>query len=55
MAIIIGNLKPEDDGMHELGPEPNFNESMYFNFFDPAGRWAVSCASAIARTRGAPR
>ena len=36
MAIIIGNLKPEDDGMHELGPEPNFNESMYFNFFDPA-------------------
>lgn len=22
--------------MHELGPEPNFNESMYFNFTDPA-------------------
>ena len=22
--------------MHELGPEPNFNESMYFNFIDPA-------------------
>jgi hypothetical protein len=21
--------------MHELGPEPNFNESMYFNFVDP--------------------
>jgi hypothetical protein len=21
--------------MHELGPEPNFNESMYFNAFDP--------------------
>jgi len=21
--------------MHELGPEPNFNESMYFNCFDP--------------------
>jgi hypothetical protein len=20
--------------MHELGPEPNFNESMYFNVFD---------------------
>ena len=34
MARIIGNLKPEDDGLHELGPEPNFNESMYFNFFD---------------------
>ncbi len=36
MAEIIGNLVPEDDYTHELGPEPNFNESMYFNFFDPA-------------------
>jgi len=35
VAKIIGNLKPEDDSLHELGPEPNFNESMYFNFFDP--------------------
>lgn len=35
MAKIHGNLKPEDDGLHTLGPEPNFNESMYFNFFDP--------------------
>jgi len=34
MAKIIGNLVPEDDYTHELGPEPNFNESMYFNFFD---------------------
>lgn len=34
MAKIIGNLRPEDDHLHELGPEPNFNESMYFNFFD---------------------
>jgi len=24
--------------MHELGPEPNFNESMYFNVFDPEQR-----------------
>ena len=24
--------------MHELGPEPNFNESMYFNLYDPARR-----------------
>ncbi|HXQ18425.1 MAG TPA: hypothetical protein VN781_02245 [Acidimicrobiales bacterium] len=24
--------------MHELGPEPNFNESMYFNAYDPATR-----------------
>ncbi len=24
--------------MHELGPEPNFNESMYFNIYDPDSR-----------------
>ncbi len=36
MAKIVGNLKPEDDYTHPLGPEPNFNESMYFNFFDPS-------------------
>ncbi len=35
MARIIGNIKPEDDFTHALGEEPNFNESMYFNFFDP--------------------
>ncbi len=29
-------LEPHDEHMHELGPEPNFNESMYFNVFDPA-------------------
>jgi len=34
MAKIIGNIRPEDDYTHELGPEPNFNESVYFNFFD---------------------
>jgi len=35
LAKIIGDLAPEDDYTHALGPEPNFNESMYFNFFDP--------------------
>ncbi|MGH0030645.1 MAG: DUF7064 domain-containing protein [Myxococcota bacterium] len=34
MARILGNLVPEDDYTHPLGPESNFNESMYFNFFD---------------------
>jgi hypothetical protein len=38
MATIVGNLRPEDDYLHALGPEPNFNESMYFNFFDPERR-----------------
>lgn len=35
MSKIIGNLHADDDYTHPLGPEPNFNESMYFNFFDP--------------------
>ena len=29
-------LEPQDEYMHELGPEPTFNESMYFNVYDPA-------------------
>jgi len=28
-------LGPEDEYLHELGPETNFNESMYFNAYDP--------------------
>ena len=35
-------LDPVDEYMHELGPETNFNESMYFNVYDPAqklGGW----------------
>jgi hypothetical protein len=36
VVTIIGNVKPEDDYTHPLGPEENFNESVYFNFFDPA-------------------
>ncbi|HZR81537.1 MAG TPA: hypothetical protein VFD92_10615 [Candidatus Binatia bacterium] len=34
MAKIYGNVRPEDDYTHPLGPEQNFNESVYFNFFD---------------------
>ena len=35
-------LVPEDDYMHPLEAAENFNESMYFNVFDPArgiGGW----------------
>jgi hypothetical protein len=35
-------LDPIDEYMHELGPESNFNESMYFNAYDPkhkVGGW----------------
>src|SRR4051794_3944607 len=28
-------LDPSDEYMHELGPETTFNESMYFNVYDP--------------------
>lgn len=35
-ARVIGNVVPDDDYLHPLGPESNFNESMYFNFFDRA-------------------
>lgn len=31
-------LEPQDEYLHELGPEPTFNESMYFNVYDPAAR-----------------
>lgn len=31
-------LTPADDLMHEVDPEPHFNESMYFNVYDPAVR-----------------
>ncbi len=34
MVTIVGNVRPEDDYTHPLGPEENFNESVYFNFFD---------------------
>jgi hypothetical protein len=34
MVTIVGNVMPEDDYNHPLGPEENFNESVYFNFFD---------------------
>ncbi|HYN33727.1 MAG TPA: hypothetical protein VES40_13960, partial [Ilumatobacteraceae bacterium] len=35
-------LDESDEYMHELGPESNFNESMYINCFDPVqgvGGW----------------
>ena len=53
MARIVGDLVPEDDYTHPLGPEPHFNESMYFNFFDRTRRTVASCASETAPTKGA--
>lgn len=34
MVRIVGNVRPEDDYTHPPGPEENYNESVYFNFFD---------------------
>jgi hypothetical protein len=31
---VAVRLEPIDEYMHEVGPEPNFNESMYFNVVD---------------------
>lgn len=36
MVAVFGDITPQDDHLHPAGPEPNFNESMYFNFFDRA-------------------
>ncbi len=35
-ATLLGDIALTDDYTHPLGPESNFNESMYFNFFDRA-------------------
>eukprot|EP00947_MAST-08B_sp_MAST-8B-sp1_P000837 g837.t1 len=32
--VILGNIRPLDDYCHRPGPESNYNESVYFNFFD---------------------
>ena len=42
METMGVRLDPSDEYMHELGPESNFNESMYINAFDPVtevGGW----------------
>ena len=42
LARMGVRLDPSDEYMHELGPESNFNESMYINCFDPlsaVGGW----------------
>lgn len=36
MVALLGDLSLQDDYTHPLGTESNFNESMYFNFFDRA-------------------
>ncbi|MGB2695939.1 MAG: hypothetical protein WBD55_12255 [Dehalococcoidia bacterium] len=33
MVAVYGDIETKDDYTHPLGPEENFNESMYYNFF----------------------
>jgi hypothetical protein len=36
LVVIIGDIQAGDEYAHQPGPESNFSESMYFNFFDRA-------------------
>ena len=38
MAAMKLRLEPSDEYMHPLESATNFNESMYFNFYDPSER-----------------
>lgn len=38
MAKVVGDIQAQDEYTHPLGSEVNFNESMYFNFFDQKRR-----------------
>lgn len=33
MVSVFGDLRPQDDSTHAPGPEANYNESAYYNFF----------------------
>ena len=51
MVNIVGNVSPQDDYTHPLGPEENFNESVYFNFLTASRAAAVLFASVIVPTK----
>ena len=52
-------LEPEDDLFHAPDDDQNFNESRYYNFFDPnassAGDSVAGCAWATGPTSGTRR
>ena len=48
-------LEPKDEYTHTPDAAANYNESMYFNVFDPVRKIVAGSASAIARTRARPR
>ena len=34
LPVVLGNIVPSDDWCHRAGNEANYNESVYYNFFD---------------------
>ena len=48
-------LDPDDDLLHPVEEASNFNESRYYNFFDPGPAWAAGCGWATGPTRATPR
>jgi hypothetical protein len=54
-AKLITRLEPQDEYTHTPDAATNYNESMYFNVFDPRPRSAAGSGSATGPTRATPR
>ena len=48
-------LEPEDEYTHPIEAAENFNESMYFNLFDPERKLGGGSAWRTGRTKGKGR
>ena len=48
-------LEPQDEYTHTPDAASNYNESMYFNVFDPARRSAAGFAWVTGQTKARPR
>ena len=54
--MVRMRLEPEDDYLHPVEAASNFNESRYYNFFDPERpAWAAGSGWATGPTRATPR
>lgn len=47
--VVLGNIRRDDDYCHRPGSEENYNESVYFNFFDRASSLGgfVRCGNRV--------
>ncbi len=48
-------LEPEDDHLHAPDDDTNYNESRYYNFYDPTPASGGGCAWATGPTRATRR